>query len=855
MRGQALVLKSDLGWSIAAADGIEATSEGLGMSIPAPPISDEEGMFSGLDLPTGVAVDAVGRVYVSDLRNHAIKRYDPSCPEDRRVETLPCLGGDGSDVRNLREPCGLAIRGDNLFIVDAGNARVLAVSLSRMVLRRVVGPIDDSGRPFPVGSAAAWKPWDVAIDDKGYTYVSDRRGRLFRFSSHGRLVGTPVMLAGSGEGPIHLALVCPPRLFTKARPIVGEIELAQMPAAGSTEAEVDQDARFFIESGDIVEFRSPRRAAERRVVAIRDQPEPVIVWTAPLQSDYRVPGSFVRMLSAARAGERTPAIRVESTAGWSSGEWLWIEGPMLEAARVIDVRDGTLVIERSSAEHALVGGRRLTRATPLLAVADARSGEGKVHILDAEGHVLKADAARSDLLVFARYGGLVFGADLLDEPSPHPVSCDCAQCGPGRRAPVDLEAALWATLKKRIVRRPAPVYSGRGSAIIGPLDSRLYHCQWDRILAEVTVPETTRLTLETLTSEISLDPKEAEVRESEWRQARLDGEFPNARRSADRELWDATARDALVQSTPARYLYLRIRMFGDGSATPSVRELRIAFPRHSYLDRLPAIYSQDQEGSQFLERFLSIFQTTLDGFNREIDAFGRLLDPRGTPKEFIPWLASWLALALDWPWPEHEREGRQRALLEQAPDLYRIRGTPDGLRKTITAYTGLPEDAVHLVEAFCARNWMHLTRDGGRGGFLAGTCLFGRMQLDGPGALGDVPLDVSGDPALDPFTTYAHRFTVVVPAAYASGPPFEGALSALVDRERPAHTQATIYAVEPKFRVGIQSVVGVDTLIGTYPLTEVGKGRLGIDTLLTCLEPTEAEVGRTTRIGESLAVS
>jgi hypothetical protein len=50
----------------------------------------------------------------------------------------------------------------------------------------------------------------------------------------------------------------------------------------------------------------------------------------------------------------------------------------------------------------------------------------------------------------------------------------------------------------------------------------------------------------------------------------------------------------------------------------------------------------------------------------------------------LPWLASWIGLALDENWPE----ARQRLLLRSAAKLYRTRGTKRGLLKFLEIYTG-----------------------------------------------------------------------------------------------------------------------------------------------------------------------
>jgi hypothetical protein len=39
----------------------------------------------------------------------------------------------------------------------------------------------------------------------------------------------------------------------------------------------------------------------------------------------------------------------------------------------------------------------------------------------------------------------------------------------------------------------------------------------------------------------------------------------------------------------------------------------------------------------------------------------------------------------------------------------------------------------------------------------------------------------------------------------------------LVNAEKPAHSQSQIVYVEPRFRIGIQSMIGFDAVIGCYP--------------------------------------
>src|SRR5207245_1512205 len=96
-------------------------------------------------------------------------------------------------------------------------------------------------------------------------------------------------------------------------------------------------------------------------------------------------------------------------------------------------------------------------------------------------------------------------------------------------------------------------------------------------------------------------------------------------------------------------LSIRIDIEADGFHTPAIESLNIHYPRQSYLQYLPANYSEDDEGRVFLERFLSIFQTEWDNFDSLVDTGERYFDPDAVPAgAFLDYLASqWLGLTME----------------------------------------------------------------------------------------------------------------------------------------------------------------------------------------------------------------
>lgn len=109
-------------------------------------------------------------------------------------------------------------------------------------------------------------------------------------------------------------------------------------------------------------------------------------------------------------------------------------------------------------------------------------------------------------------------------------------------------------------------------------------------------------------------------------------------------------------------------------------------PASRYLDFLPAIFRQDS----FLCHFLSAFETSLSQTRNVIEGVNHYFRPYDenaelqAPKEFIPWLAGWVALTLREDWDEKTK----RQFLQEIVPLYQLRGTKEGLRRMLEIYIG-----------------------------------------------------------------------------------------------------------------------------------------------------------------------
>jgi phage tail-like protein len=107
----------------------------------------------------------------------------------------------------------------------------------------------------------------------------------------------------------------------------------------------------------------------------------------------------------------------------------------------------------------------------------------------------------------------------------------------------------------------------------------------------------------------------------------------------------------------------------------------------SYLNYLPAIFQQDP----FIGRFLLAFEAVLTGTGETntpslAETIGRLsdyFDPITTDEEFLPWLASWVALSLRADWDVDTK----KRFIQQIVPLDRLRGTRTGLQTMLELYT------------------------------------------------------------------------------------------------------------------------------------------------------------------------
>jgi len=381
-----------------------------------------------------------------------------------------------------------------------------------------------------------------------------------------------------------------------------------------------------------------------------------------------------------------------------------------------------------------------------------------------------------------------------------------------------------------------------GSLVLGPLDSQLDRCQWHRLQLEASVPSGCSIDIESATFD--------DLEGTEPPPADYTGWTRDVVASSDNP-------DCLVQGRGGRRLWLRCSLRSNGQHAPSIRRVRVSYPRSSYVQYLPSVFQEDDESREFLDRFLGIFQSGFDDFDAAIDGISTLFDPFLVPHEHLLWLASWVALVVDPRWLGTD----DRVLREQvarAVAAYRIRGTPEGLTDAIEAYA---EVNSRVVEHFRLRRWPRLAEYARLDGStpLWSRDVYQRLQLDSYSQVGVFRLIGRPEPAIEAEDWGAYKFSVFFQADPRTLDDTRARVERVVEREKPAQTEVSLCPVLPRFRVGVQATIGIDAVVGTISYAVLNQlATLNYDTILACSpeEQTLRALGSAVRptVGETTRV-
>ncbi len=133
-----------------------------------------------LDFPFGLAFDASGNLYLSEMNGHRIRRVDAATGLITTVAGTGTAGyaGDGGPASSalLDGPREIAIdAAGNLYVADAGNSRIrmIEAATGKIVTVAGTGTQGYEGDGGPATSANLIHPSGLALDGAGNLYISD----------------------------------------------------------------------------------------------------------------------------------------------------------------------------------------------------------------------------------------------------------------------------------------------------------------------------------------------------------------------------------------------------------------------------------------------------------------------------------------------------------------------------------------------------------------------------------------------------------------------------------------------------------------------------------------------------------
>ncbi len=153
---------------------------------------DQQALDAGMS-PSGIALDGAGGLLIADTRNHRIRLVDL---QTGLITTQAGVGrrgfagdGDMAQGAQLSSPWGIAVSAvGDIYLTDSGNNRIRRIQMTTGLIETVagVGTAAFSGDGESGLKASLWTPYGIAVDGESNLFVADYLNhRLRRINMRG----------------------------------------------------------------------------------------------------------------------------------------------------------------------------------------------------------------------------------------------------------------------------------------------------------------------------------------------------------------------------------------------------------------------------------------------------------------------------------------------------------------------------------------------------------------------------------------------------------------------------------------------------------------------------------------------
>jgi len=157
--------------------------------------ADGTGAAASFNYPQGVAVDASGNVYVADYNNHEIRKITPAGVVTTLAGSITAGHANGTGpAASFYYPSGVAVDASgNVYVADSSNHEIRKITPAGVVT--TLAGSTTAGHADGTGASASFNvPYGVAVDGSGNVYVADYNNHEIRKITPAGVVTT---LAGS----------------------------------------------------------------------------------------------------------------------------------------------------------------------------------------------------------------------------------------------------------------------------------------------------------------------------------------------------------------------------------------------------------------------------------------------------------------------------------------------------------------------------------------------------------------------------------------------------------------------------------------------------------------------------------